>query len=42
MVAEKEVARVREELSQASAAALTASHEAADLKQQLVVSNIIY
>ena len=37
--AEKEVSRVREELAQASTAALTSSHEAANLKQQLAVRN---
>lgn len=35
--AEKEVERVREELAQASTAAITASHEASNLRQQLAV-----
>lgn len=35
--AEKEVERIREELAQASTAAITASHEASNLRQQLAV-----
>ena len=35
---EKEVERIREDLAQASTAAITASHEASNLRQQLAVS----
>lgn len=37
VVAEREVERVRGELAQASSAAITASHEASNLRQQLAV-----